>query len=235
MEKIIVLDSSTIISLSVNCLLHSLSQLKERTGVNFLIPPWVEDETVKTAVNSIRFRLEGIRIINEIGRNTIQVMGNRIVRNDAINILNLANNMFYAWNSPLRIIQKGEAEVLALCKFVGGSYIGCDEKTMRLIIENPENMRRILESKLHTEVIVNRKNLARFREIANGINVLRSADIVAIAFDMGVFDDYLSSCKDYLETSRSDFVKGFLWALRYSGCSISESEINDYIKYLVGR
>jgi hypothetical protein len=235
MEKIIVLDSSTMISLSVNCLLHYLAKLKEKSNVRFLIPPWVEDETVKAAINSIRFRLEGIRIINEISNGTIEVIGNRNIRNSAIDILTRANNIFYAWNSPIKLLHKGEAEVVSLCKFVNASYIGCDEKTIRILIENSENMRRILEEKLHTSVTINKKNLLKFREMVSGINVLRSVDIIATAFDIGLFNDYLRNCSGYSETIRSDFVKGTLWALRYAGCGISEIEINNYIRYLVGR
>ena len=79
-----------------------------------------------------------------------------------------ANNSFFSDNKPIHLIERGEAECLALSLILAKRGIEnaviIDERTARMLCENPENLKELMESKLETKLSINTENLKIFHE-----------------------------------------------------------------------
>jgi hypothetical protein len=228
--KVLAVDSSAIISLSTNCLLWTLNKLKEITGVHLVIPERVRYETVDKAIDTPRFKLEGTRVMRNIANRTFEVVKDDALMTAGQQICDIANQCYSTNSGPIKIMHPGDGEVITLAKRAEGGGLITDERIMRTFLEDPEALRNILSSRLHTRVEFNQK---AYKEVMHGLPelfVLRSADIIAIAYKKGVFDDFLRPISEP-ETKRA-FVSGMMWGLKLSGCSLSNEEVEDYIRIL---
>jgi hypothetical protein len=102
-----------------------------------------------------------------------------------------------------------------------------DERTTRLLIESPVALKDLLQSKLHTRVEVNRPNLRQFRYLVRNIKVMRSVEILIVAYEKGLLDKFLL---DNVKNPREILIDGLLWGLKLRGCAISREEISDITK-----
>jgi hypothetical protein len=65
--------------------------------------------------------------------------------------------------------------------------------------------------------------MEQFRKEVSGINaILRSVELISLAYDRNCFDGELPVNKDALEAA--------LFALKYAGCAISADEILKYMR-----
>jgi hypothetical protein len=117
-------------------------------------------------------------------------------------------------------LDKGEAAALALAQIMkkktkGDCVIAIDERTARMLVENPENLRKVLERKFHTSVKADLKGLKSFQ----GFKIIRSTEIVYMAYK-----------KKLTKVSGPKALEALLYGLRFKGASISDEEIVDYIK-----
>lgn len=222
--KAIVMDASTVITLATNCLFWVMKDLRKKTGVRFIIPDFVEEEVVKRPLHMNRFRLEGFRVHYRILDGTFEVIHDEKARDHAMSVISAINNTFSAKGKAIQLIHKGEAEVLTLAKKIGAKFVGIDEKTTRILIENPMEIKKWLERKLHTDISVNKKNLDKFTNEFKHLKVLRSCDIIAYAYKNGYFSHMLKR-----GLKGKTLIQGLLWALKFKGCAIMEKEINQYI------
>jgi predicted nucleic acid-binding protein len=229
-NKILVFDSSTLISLSNVCLLSVLRKVKENSKVRFVIGPEVKKEVVDDALRGNRFKFSGMRIMKLIKDNVIEVIGNSMVKKDSLDMMNLANRVYSTRKSYVKILHSGEMESMALMKFLGTDAFAVDERILRLFIESPEELKELLSRRLKTKITFDRGVYKKFIS-GRKVRIMRSAEVAAIGYDLGVFKPY----KDVVFRGQSEVVKGFLWALKMSGCAISEKGIDAYIKELVGR
>jgi len=126
--------------------------------------------------------------------------------------MDIANTTFEAKNRKLHLLDKGEAAALALSKILNNAPLVIDERTTRILVENPENLRKLFEKKLHTKVRANRKNYDSFK----GFKIIRSTELVYLAYKKKLFD------LTYPET-----YEAMLYGMKYKGCSISEKEIDE--------
>ena len=120
----------------------------------------------------------------------------------------------------MHIVDRGEVEALALVLRVQAAAYVVDERTMRLLIENPYTLRRILERKLHIKVDINKKLLKEFSEIVKGVKVIRSTELLIIAYEKGLLNKFVT-----VGSTEIDLLDGLLWGLKLRGCSISSDEI----------
>ena len=120
----------------------------------------------------------------------------------------------------IHLISSGEASCLALGKLLDGkrinNIIAIDERTMRMLVEKPENLQKLLQRKLHTKVIIKKKNFSAFK----GFKIIRSAELVYIAYKKGLVK--LKNGQTVLDA--------LLWAVKFKGCSISNDEIAEIKK-----
>lgn len=220
----IVFDSGVIISFSETCFMSLLKELKENIG-EFIITKNVKYECIDKVKNIMRFKLSSIRIEQEISMHVFDIYnGDKILDDTTNKIMFLANNLFYVRGKPIRIIQIGEAESLALLSITDASFFAVDERTTRMLIEQPHALLEIFKRKYKTSKIkIDEKKYLRFREIIGNVNPIRSVDLFVYAYKKKL----LSSQFDDKEN-----LKAALYALKFKGCSVSFDEINEFIENL---
>jgi hypothetical protein len=222
MTRDILCDSGVLISLTAGCLDNVLYFFAENHDVRFVIPPSVEYETVtRPLYNNLRKHLfSAIRIKDAIEDGVIVVVDAK-VEVEARRMMNAANNLFYIKGKPIRLVQFGESEMLALALALGIENILIDERTTRMLIEAPFSLKEHLETEFQVNVMVNK---ASFRELSSRISqlkVLRSSELITLAYENGYFKNFTNLQKEALEAA--------LYKMKYSGCSISFDEIHEYV------
>lgn len=228
--KSIIFDSSTVISLATNNLLWVIAELKNKFKGDFLIPTSVKSELIDHPLTTKRFKLEAIIIKDYVEEGIFKLHSNPGVRETADKILFLANHIFISKNNPIKIIQIGEAEALALAIRLKSDAICIDERTLRLLIENAEKLHKILERKHHVKMIINKESLRKFQGLTKNIKVIRSTELITIAYDIGLLNKYITTKKIIRRDLRKPLLEGALWGLKLRGCSISHDEINDILR-----
>jgi predicted nucleic acid-binding protein len=216
----IVVDSSSIISLAVNC----MCPIMESLDVGFLITPKVYEEIISKPSTNKRFALESMRIKRLVSSGAIGVKAPTTDLHEKI--LEAANRIYSIRGSELKIIHNAEAEALSLADEVGARALMIDERTMRLLIEDPVGLKDLLAYRNRAQVRVNEIWLKRFKDVVPKIPIIRSAEIVAIAYERGL----LTRMHDVEDKSVLDAA---LAALKFSGCAISWEEIEEYQKAVI--
>lgn len=225
--KAIVFDAGPIISLTMNNLLWILEPLKKISNVEFCITEQVKRELVDTPLNKTRkYMFEALQVLHYIENKTLEVIDNDAVRNQAYELLSTANSCFSAFGHNIQIVHEAEMSAIALCLQKKADAFAVDEKTARLLMENPDRLHSIMEHMLHTKVEKNKENLSKFRKITRGIKAIRSVELVAIAYEKGLLDKYLAN----IQSSRKTLLESVLWGVKLNGCAVSRREIEQIVK-----
>lgn len=222
-EKYILADAGVLISLTSSCLESVLRFLHERTDLTLIIPPSVEREAVRRPIERQvkKYLFSALRIKNHIEDGIIKVVEDRLDE-ETKRIMDLANNMYYIRGRPLKLIQYGESEMVALARKLDIGYVAIDERTMRLLIENPPALKTHIEEEFRINVMTNKKNYDQLGEMLRGIKVFRSSEFVMLAYELGYFDRFH-------QLKESAFLSA-LYKVKYAGCAISFEEIDAYIR-----
>ena len=114
-----------------------------------------------------------------------------------------------------------------LAKQLASEAYVVDERTIRLIVENPFALANILADKIHSKIDINNSNLKKVKEEFSDIKVLRSTEVMLAAYGIGIFDSIIGKDRN----KKIEFIDGLLWALKLHGCSISEREIQELLNY----
>jgi len=220
----IVFDSGVLIGFSETCYLSLLHPLREAIG-EFIITEKVKYECIGKVENIMRFKLSSIRIAQEITSQVFTVQPNSKKLEDAtFKIMELTNSMILVRNKPITIIQFGEAECLALLGLTDANYLAVDERTTRMLVEQPHSLIEIIKRKYNTnDVCLDEKKYLQFKEIIGPVTVVRTVDLFAYAQKHKM----LSS-----EFDNPENLKAGLYALKIKGCSVSFEEIDEYIRSL---
>ncbi len=83
------------------------------------------------------------------------------------------------------------------------------------MIEDPEDMRKFLEKKLHTKIVPKKTNYDFFKQF----KIIRSAELIYIAHKKGL-----------VRLKNKNVLDALLYALKFKGCSISHEEISEMKK-----
>lgn len=215
MASRIVSDSSSIISMAINCMSTVLGEL----GVEFIVSPEVFDEVVTRPSTSKRYMLESIRIKKLFSDGVIRVESPSKALVDRI--MDVSNSVFRVHRQNIKLIHLGEAAALALAAETNADAFLIDERTMRMLLEDPEQLREILSSQINRSVEIDYRRLEVLRGLIPQINLIRSAEVVAVAYEKGVLGRVLGD-------GRKEAFLSVLYALKFSGCSISWDEIEEY-------
>ena len=97
------------------------------------------------------------------------------------------------------LVQKGYDSVIAM-----------DERTTRLLIENPKSLKKLMEYRLH--ISVEMRKTPNFEDVI----FLRSTELIYVAWKKG-----LVQIKD------KGVLDAMLYALKYKGAAISSDEIEE--------
>ena len=227
--KSLIFDSSAIISITTNNLLNKLSDLKKHYKGEFLITKEVINEIINNPLHTKKFKLEALQLANFLANNYIKVYEHDL-SNKTNYLLTLANSIYKAQNNYIQILQKAEVESLALTSLLDADALVIDERTTRLLIEDPLKLKHLLENKLHTKITLDKSNLLYFKKETKNVKVIRSSELMIIAFELNLFQDYDKS-KDLVKDYKKELLEGILWGLRLKGCAISIQEINDVLKF----
>jgi predicted nucleic acid-binding protein len=216
----IVVDSSSIISLAVNCLSHVLNKFDAK----FFITPMVYEEVISRPSGSRRFALESMRIQLLIKSGALVVQK---PKGDLTNrVLDAANRIYEIKGRELKIIHPAEAEAIALADEIGAEAFLIDERTTRLLMEDPYELKELLSHRNKADVRVDEGQLRRLRGILPDVPVIRSAELVAVAYEKG----HLTRMHGVEDKS---VLEAALSALKFSGCSITWDEIGEYQRVVI--
>lgn len=225
----IIFDTSTIISMASNNLLWLLGPLKLKFNGEFFIPPLVKAELIDRPLHSKRFKLEAMQILKEVKNGNLNFYEEDIV-GETTEVTNLSNSIFMVQNNYIRITHPGEMSVLALAKKVDANALAIDERTTRVLVEDPYRMVELLQGRLHTQVMVNEDNLREFQTSIKKVPVIRSSEMCAIAYEMGLFEKYAGVGKGLIENPKQSILDALLWGVKLRGCAISTQEIEELLK-----
>jgi hypothetical protein len=172
--------------------------------------------------NGLRKHLfSAVRIKDAIEDGVIVVVDAK-VEDEARRLMNSANNLFYIQGKPIHLIHSGESEMLVLAPRLGIENLLIDERTTRVLIEAPFKLKEHLESEFQVNVMVNKNSFREFSSRVSALKVIRSSELVMLAYECGYFKNFTKLQKEALESA--------LYKMKYSGCSISFDEIHEYMR-----
>jgi len=227
MNRSIVFDTGPIISLTTNNLLWILKPLKEKFGGEFYITKKVKQELIDTPLRIRRFELEAMQVWQAINNGTLKIVDHPEIHRLERKMLELANKSFKAKGNWMKIVHEAEMEAIAAAIFLGASAVVVDERTTRVLIENSPKLTEIFERKLHTDVVFDKKNIKEFKKIFNDVKIIRSVELVTVAYKYGLLKDYVLI--NVVDHPDERLLNAALWALKIRGCSISKEEIHQIV------
>jgi len=225
MTKYLIFDAGPIISLTMNGLLGVLEKLKNIFDGEFIITPQVKYEVVERPAKTKKYELESVMVQDLIDKG-IFTMSSKIIPNNSLeketkNILKIINGCFSSekQREKINLIQNGEASCLAFAKLCKcENLIVVDERTTRMLVESPEELKDLMERKLHNKIILDKTKL---KEIKN-FRFIRSAELLFVAYKKNLFD---------MKKNRQ-LLDALLYGVKFKGTAISSKEIEE-IKRLV--
>jgi len=224
MTKAIIFDASTLISLSMNGLLEELIKLKHIFKGHFIITKDVKREIIDKPITIKKFELEALRLKKLLEEKILEMpsilkVDEKVLFKDGKTLKQIANTTFYGRNKDIHLIDLGEASCLALSKILEKkgirNVVAVDERTTRMLGEKPENLHKLFEKKLHTKIITKKENYKFFK----GFTFIRSSELMYVAYKKGLINLKNRAVLDAL-----------LYAVKYKGCSISGTEIEEIKK-----
>lgn len=219
-EKIMIFDASSLISFAMNGLLPELIALKRIFNGKFVIPDEVKYEIIDRPLHIKRFELEALQL-NELLKNGILELPEKIdvskveISHKTEKMLEIANATFFErGKKEIHLIDLGETACLVLSKILNfrgiENLLVIDERTTRMLCEKPDNLRKLLQKKLHTKVDYSKEKVKPFL----GLKIVRSTELMYLIYKKG-----LVRIKD------NRIFDALLFALKYKGCAISSEEI----------
>ena len=222
--KVLIFDSGSLISLSMNGLLEELKKLKKIFNGEFIITKEVKKEVVDEPIKIKMYELEALKIQNLINEGCLNMpekigIQDKEITNLMFKLMNLANTMFIGNGNEIQLIHQGETSCLALNKILNNKKIKnvlvVDERTLRMLVEKPENLKQLLEKKLHANIKLKESNLKEFK----GAKIIRSTELMYVAYK-----------KNLIKLNGKEVLDALLYALKFKGCAISSEEIEEIKK-----
>lgn len=219
MKKAIILDTGSLITLSMSGLLYLIPELKKKTGVRFAITEKVKYEILDRPLSIPRFQLGALRIQNLVNNKDIELpkdlgISSDNVKKETQNLLHVANHSVQAKQKWIKIVSDAEMSCLALSALLKekgiDNLIAVDERTTRILAEKPENLEKIMSRKLHFNVKLVKKNFDIFKEF----KFIRSTELAYVAYKKGL-----------LKVKGPKALEAALYATKYKGSSVSHDEI----------
>lgn len=220
MEKVVILDSGPLINLSMNGLLYIIDELKKETDTHFLITKFVKYEVIDRPSGIPRFELGALRVKEMLANKIIELPESFNISEEEINnftklLVGKANHTVFAGNHWIQIVSNAEISCLALSSLLLKqgieNIIAVDERTTRILAEKPENLERIMASKLHQRIELSKENFKEFSQF----KFIRSTELVYVAYKKG-----------FLKINDPKALEAALFATKFHGSSVSFEEIN---------
>jgi hypothetical protein len=219
--KIIIFDASTLISFAINGLFEEIRGLKETFDGKFIITQEVKREAIETPLHSLRFQFEALKVKQLVEDKILEMPEAVGIKSNEISsktqeFLNLSNSSFIGDGKEVHLIDSGEASCLALSQIAtkkGIKNVCCiDERTTRMLIEKPENLKELLQKKIHANIKINYEKIKSLKEF----KIIRSTELAYIAYK-----------KKIVRVKGEDVLGAMLYGLKFNGASITDEEINE--------
>jgi predicted nucleic acid-binding protein len=223
--KAIIFDSSTLISFAMNGLYDEIAELKKIFDGKFLIPKEVKYEVIDRPMQIKRFELEALQIKRLLDEKIFEMPDSVGVKDSEVSvgkkqILDTSGELFEKDHQKIKPIDEGEAACLALSKILNKkkikNIIAMDERTTRILCEKPENLKDLMERRLHAKILVKKENYKLF----SGFTIIRSAELIYVAYKKGLIN--------YLKNGV--VLDALLYAMKFKGCAITFEEIEEMKK-----
>jgi hypothetical protein len=127
-------------------------------------------------------------------------------------------------------VHKAETEALAADAVLDSEAVVMDERTTRMLLENSLRLTELMEKRLHCKIEPNKNNIKDFKKIVEDVQIIRSTELVIIAYRLGLLDKYLIEKTASVKYPKKRLLDAALWALKVRGCAISKREIEEIIK-----
>lgn len=224
MTKALIFDSGSLITLSMNCLLDLVEKLKKDFDGKFFITREVKYEVIDKPSGIARFELGALRVQKLLEEGVLELPQSEGISDSAIQketreLMEIANHSVMIAGKWVKIVSEAEISCLALSHELSEkgieSMIAIDERTTRILCENPENMERMMSEKMHRRVSVDEEKLKPFAKF----RIIRSPEIVYAAYKKGL-----------VEMNNKKILEAMLYATKFKGASISFEEINELKK-----
>ncbi|MGY4883970.1 MAG: hypothetical protein ACP5NZ_00120 [Nanobdellota archaeon] len=225
LNKAIIFDAGALITLSMNGLTEELRKLKTIFDGSFLITQQVKSEVIDKPLTIKNFELEALRTKKLLDEDIIELadyygFDNAEIDRKAKEMMDIANSLFVSPKEQVKLMHLGEASCLALSKMLSDkkikNVIAIDERTTRMLIEKPDNLKELLHRKLHTNIKLVKANFDSFKNF----QVIRSAELMYVAWKKGLVE-----LKDGIS-----ILDALLYAVKSKGCSVSFEEIEEMKK-----
>lgn len=226
LKKAIIFDASTLISLGMNGFFREIEKLKNSFNGYFFITSYVKYEIIDRPINVKRFELEAMRMNKLLNQGILQMPFVIGIKDDLIQektrkLLDIANKIFRANGKEIHILDEAEVSCIVLSEILSEkgikNVVAVDERTLRLLVEKPEELKNVLKKKLHTKIISNSSDYKFFK----GFNLIRSSELVYILYKNQLID---------LNGHSEKALDALLYAVKFKGCAISDDEIKEIKK-----
>jgi len=223
--KILLFDSSTLITLVMSGMESTLKELKGSCKCEYIIPNSVKKEIIDRPLEIKRYELDALKLQKLIDEGILDLPESLGVNRSEVEqktkqILNKANHSFFSGKEPINLIQEGEAAVLALAEILNAQKIKnllcVDERTTRMMFEKPENLKKLLQKKLHTNIILKKDEIPKINA-----KFIRSTELVYVAYKKGMIK-YRNP-----NNNKKQILSALLWATKLKGAAISPDEIKE--------
>lgn len=222
--KALIFDSGTLINLSMNGLLYILEELKKNFNGKFIITNDVKYETIDKPIGISRFELGALKIQNLIDLKVLELPSSIGIKDTEIDkktkiLMNLSNHCIKKKKKWIRIVSKAEVSCLAissiLTKMGTENMIAVDERTIRTLVEKPENLEKIMNKKLKGRVEIEKSCFTQFENF----RFIRSTELVYVAYKKG-----------FIRLKGKKVLEAALFATKFKGSSVSFEEIKELKK-----
>jgi hypothetical protein len=224
--KSMVFDAGPVISLAMNNLLWILEPLKKKFNGRFCITEGVRAELVDRPIETKKFKFEAIQVGKLIEKGVLEVIDSSFIKSESPKLVETANKIFEAYKNDMKVIHYAEMSVIAAAIEMKADAVVVDEKTTRHLVENPKKMLQILRKSLRTSVRVSESNLKEFKLKVKDIKVIRSVELVMIAYEDGLLDEFILKIPE----ARKNLLQGVLWGVKLNGCAVSQEEIDHLVR-----
>ena len=221
-------DAGPIISLVMSRLDWLLPLLKEKFGGHFYITPAVKKELVDRPIGIKRFEFEALQVMKHIREGTLEIYED-VSESRAKQLQVVANSAFKIKGKRMELIQSGEMESVVAAMKTGSNTLVMDERTLRLFIEDNKQLEKLLAFRFKNPIETDSVNRDKFSAQLKDIKIIRSIELVSVAYKLGILNDYIPPEKG----GKSKLLEAVLWATKYNGCAVTESEIDDIKKILL--
>lgn len=222
--KALIFDSGPLINLSMNGLLYIIEELKKNFDGKFIITESVKREVIDRPINIERFELGALRVQTLLDSGIIELPSSIGVDSSKLiaetnRIMGVANSAVRLKNKSINIVSEAEMSCVALSSILTkkgiDNLIVIDERTTRILAENPENLERLMTERIHSPIKANIKILKEFEDH----QFIRSSELVYVAYKKGL-----------INLKGKKVLEALIYATKFKGSAISFEEINELKK-----